>query len=381
MSVAEMGNPSKLEAYPVSSLHPSRTFIWALAAIKAAAARANWYTGCLDAARAEAILQAARDVAEGLWDGYFAMDPLHAGPGDYARLANRIIAARADQILEGHADRVENSLHVYSYEHVNQNQSNAEAISAALRIGCLRNLDELLEPLRELTSTLGTGPLVWADAPKQRQSDPQTGGGAWMSRDLREELRLIGRNADCVRVKAEALRHISMRAASNVRPEIQSQMLKALIEITGLPLSPADHSFQSMQAVAEIDAFSTALRNLLVSLRRAAGELHGRVPAWSTGENASASREEGRLDEAVFRLQSCDLTIAVAAKAGAAELNRFMPVIAYILFAAVEGLTEAARQLTEHIPGNPGSYSLQPRGFPIPETLLASHSFDPKALY
>ena len=54
-----------VENFPISGLSPWRAFIWSVAVIKAAAAEVNRDLGLLEAEKAGAILQAAREVMDG----------------------------------------------------------------------------------------------------------------------------------------------------------------------------------------------------------------------------------------------------------------------------------------------------------------------------
>src|SRR6266851_5542407 len=58
-----------VENFPISTLRFGRSFIRALALVKLAAAKANSELGLLPGKKAEAICQAAREVADGKLDG------------------------------------------------------------------------------------------------------------------------------------------------------------------------------------------------------------------------------------------------------------------------------------------------------------------------
>src|ERR1700735_1568299 len=70
-----------VENFPISALRLQRGFIRALGIVKAAAARVNGRHGGLDAARAEAIEEAATRVAKGDFDSQFVVDVFQTGSG------------------------------------------------------------------------------------------------------------------------------------------------------------------------------------------------------------------------------------------------------------------------------------------------------------
>src|SRR5712691_4902308 len=67
--------------FPISGERFTRPFIRVLGLIKLAAARVNAELGLLDAEKAAAIEQAAREVADGKLDAQFVLDIFQTGSG------------------------------------------------------------------------------------------------------------------------------------------------------------------------------------------------------------------------------------------------------------------------------------------------------------
>src|SRR4051812_34718538 len=63
-----------VENFPISGRRLERAHIEALARIKAAAAKTNGELGVLDKDVAEAVAEAAGEVAAGRWDDHFPVD-------------------------------------------------------------------------------------------------------------------------------------------------------------------------------------------------------------------------------------------------------------------------------------------------------------------
>ncbi len=375
-----------IDYYSIPRLHPSLDFVWSLAAIKYAETQVKAELGALDTVQAAAITRAAQEVMEGVWDDQIVVAPLQAGSGDYQQLTNSVISARAVQILEGHAGLFMNRLDIHPDEQVNQNQSSYDAISTAVRLGCLKSLRELLETLGGLTLVQDNRPIKWTDASKPPQAIPQTGGTAWMSQELCEDIHAIARDSGCLRAAGEALRRLSMQGlptdlSSHTHPDVQFQLLEHIAQITGLPVCPSDHTSQSIQALAELDAFSTALRTLLVSLGRAADELHRQETIRSKWAGKFQPLNGGRLSQMMRQLQTCELTIALAAQARLPERAMLMPAITCLLFEAMEGLNEAARWLAGQIPVHLPGCSVQHPVFLAPEDFLVKSSVGSNAIH
>jgi fumarate hydratase, class II len=120
-----------VENFPISGLRFSRSFIHALGTIKAACARVNADLGLLGA-RAEVIIRAAREVAEGRLDGEFVVDVFQTGSWTSTNMnANEVTANRALELL-GEARGQRSRIH--PNDHVNMGQSTNDAFPTAIHV-------------------------------------------------------------------------------------------------------------------------------------------------------------------------------------------------------------------------------------------------------
>src|SRR3712207_7839126 len=89
-----------VENFPVSGEPLPPAFIHALGLVKLAAACVNRELGLLDAATADAIEGAAREVADGRHDRQFPIDVFQTGSGTSSNMnANEVIATLASRVL------------------------------------------------------------------------------------------------------------------------------------------------------------------------------------------------------------------------------------------------------------------------------------------
>ena len=126
-------------------------YIWAVAAIKMAAARANAKVDALDTDIAEAICLAAKEVMDGEHADQFPIDMYQGGGGTSTNMnMNEVLANRANEILTGKKgyDRV------HPNTHVNMGQSTNDVIPAAMKVSTWFNLQDLLKNLQPLADTL-----------------------------------------------------------------------------------------------------------------------------------------------------------------------------------------------------------------------------------
>src|SRR5918992_3226037 len=148
-----------VENFPISGRTLESAHIAALGHIKAAAARANADLGVLDKDMAEAIAEAAEEVADGRWDDHFPIDVFQTGSGTSSNMnANEVIAALA-------AARAGRKVH--PNDHVNASQSSNDVFPSSIHVaatGAVR--DDLIPALRHLEGVLNSKAVAFATVVK-----------------------------------------------------------------------------------------------------------------------------------------------------------------------------------------------------------------------
>jgi fumarate hydratase class II len=353
------------ENFPISGLRPWRAFIWSLATIKRAAAEVNQELGLLDAERAEAVARAAQEVIDGGWDDQFIIDPFQAGAGTSHNMnANEVIANRAAQIL----GREPGSAFVHPNDHVNMSQSTNDVIPTAIRLGVLWRLAELLSAVDGLAAELDRKAGEFDAIVKSGRTHLQDAVPIRLGQEFSGYARSVERDAERIRRSAEGLRRLGIGGTAvgtglNAHPEYHARMVRRLSELTGLALYSSDNLFESMQSMADAADFSASLRTLAITLTRIANDfrLLASGPATGLDELLLPALQPGSsimpgkvnpvmaemLNMAMFHVQGCDLTVALAAQAGQLELNVMMPIIAHNLFESIQVMTGAVRAFSE----------------------------------
>src|ERR671929_212672 len=111
----------------------------------ARAAVANRDLGLLDRGKADAIAQAAEEVAgpPGMFDDQFVLDVFQTGSGTSTNTnANEVIANRATELLGG----AFGSRLVHPNDDVNKGQSSNDVIPSAMHLATLAEMQEVLVP-------------------------------------------------------------------------------------------------------------------------------------------------------------------------------------------------------------------------------------------
>src|SRR5205807_3916717 len=138
--------------FRISSERMPLPVVYALAAVKKAAAGANHALGLLDAKKADAIQRAADEVLAGKHDAEFPLRVWQTGSGTQSNMnVNEVLANRASELLGG--ERGEKRL-VHPNDDVNMGQSSNDVFPTAMHIAAALAVEDLLSPLELLKKTL-----------------------------------------------------------------------------------------------------------------------------------------------------------------------------------------------------------------------------------
>ena len=340
-----------IENFPISGLRPWRAFIWSMAAIKKAAAEVNQTLGLLDEEKSNAISFAATEVMSGKFDDEFQVDPFQAGAGTSHNMnTNEVIANIAIEKLGGTKGNYEL---VNPNDHVNMAQSTNDTIPTAIRIGCLWRLDELLQNLEKLCNTFIKKSVEFDDIVKSGRTHLQDAVPVRLGQEFSAYAKAIERDRERIIKSSQGLRRLGIGGTAtgtglNAHQNYHSYMIKQLTKITGIELLESDNLFESMQSLSDAADFSSSIKITAMTLNRIANDIRLlssgpstgldeiRLPAVQPGSSIMPGKVNPvlaeMLNQAMYHIQGCDHTIALASQAGQLELNVMMPIIAHNLF-------------------------------------------------
>jgi fumarate hydratase, class II len=354
-----------VENFPISGLRPWRAFIWSMATIKQSAALVHKDLGLLEVERADAIAQAAQEVIEGRWDDQIVVDPFQAGAGTSHNMnMNEVLANRATQILGGKLGEYR----VHPNDHVNMAQSTNDTIPTAIRLGVLWRLNELLGTVEGLAAALREKAFEFDDIVKSGRTHLQDAVPVRLGQEFGAYARAVARDSERISRSAEGLRRLGIGGTAtgtglNAHPEYHPKMVARLCDLTGLTLYESNDLMESMQSMADAADFSASLRTLAITLTRIANDFRLltsgpstgldeiRLPALQPGSSIMPGKVNPVMAEmlnmAMFHVQGCDHTVALAAQAGQLELNVMMPIIAHNLFESIQIMIGSIQAFTE----------------------------------
>ena len=355
--------------FPISDLRFPRSFIRALAQIKLAAAQTNRELDLLDSERADAIAQAAQEVADGGLDDQFVVDIFQTGSGTSTNMnANEVISNRAIETLGG---VIGSRDPIHPNDHVNIGQSSNDVIPTAIHVSALRGINEDLAPAlaklqreferkaEEFMPIIKTGRTHLQDATPVRLGQEFLGYAGQMERGLR---RLDYARAELAEV---ALGGTAVGTGVNTHPEFARRVCEKLSEMLGVTVTETDEKghFQAQSALDGVVAASGALKTIAVSLMKICNDIRwlGSGPRAGIGEielpevQPGSSIMPGKVNpvipESVCQVAAQvignDAAIAVAGQSGNFEINVMMPVAGYNLLQSIDLLAAAADNLAE----------------------------------
>lgn len=366
--------------FPISGLQQYAAFIWGMAVVKRAAAEVNNELGLFQdreiagrviagAEIARAVMAAADEVVAGDWTGQFVVDPIQAGAGTSHNMnVNEVIANRANEILGYHLDASPKPVH--PNDHVNMAQSTNDTIPAAIRLGVLWRLPELLATLDHLSNTLAEKADTFDDVVKSGRTHLQDAVPVRLGQEFGAYARAVERDREKLEEAAEGLRRLGIGGTAtgtglNAHPEYHARMVASLERLTGLALYESDDLFESMQSMADPVHFSGALRTLAQDLTRIANDIRLlssgpstgldeiRLPAVQPGSSIMPGKVNPvlaeMLNQAMYHVMGNDFTVMMAGQAGQLELNVMMPVLGYNLFQAMDITINAVRAFTDKL--------------------------------
>jgi len=350
-----------VENFPISGLRFPRRFIEALALVKWAAATVNRELGLLAPDMAEAIAEAALEVAAGQHDAHFPLDIFQTGSGTSTNMnANEVIASLASERL---------GRHVHPNDHVNIGQSSNDVIPTAIHVSAyLASTRDLLPALRHLHSTIQSKAASVAHVVKTGRTHLMDAMPITLAQELTGWAWQIAHGIERIESTFPRLAKLAQGGTAvgtgiNAHPEFASRFATRLAERTGLPFRPNDSFFESLSSQDAIVELSGQVKTVAVSLMKIANDLRWmnsgpqaglaeiRLQDLQPGSSIMPGKVNPVIPEAMAmvcaQVIGNDTTITIAGQSGNFQLNVMLPVIAYNILQSLTLLANATRLLAD----------------------------------
>ena len=391
------------ENFPISDLRFPRRFIRALGQIKGAAAEVNMALGLLDRPIGDAIVAAAREVADGELDGEFVLDIFQTGSGTSTNMnANEVIASRANELSGG---RRGDKNPVHPNDHVNMGQSSNDVIPTAIHLAALAGIHEDLTPAlarleralrakaEEFMPVIKTGRTHLQDATPIRLGQEFEGYAGAIERGARRLDFAVGE------LREVALGGTAVGTGINTHPEFAARVCAILAERNGFEVVETTNHFQAQSTLDGVVAASGALKTIAVSLLKIANDIRWlgsgpragigeiELPAVQPGSSIMPGKVNPVIAESVAMVAAQvlgnDVTINLAGQSGNFELNVMMPIAAYDLLQSIAILATAstnfAAQTIEGLKATEQGPRMVERGLMIGTALAPRVGYDTAA--
>ena len=341
--------------------------VHALGYVKQAAARVNARLGGLDAELAEAIQQAAGEVARGDLDSQFPLVIWQTGSGTQSNMnANEVIAGRANEKLTGNRGGKEP---VHPNDHVNKGQSSNDSFPTAMHIAAgIAVRRSLLPALEMIHARLADQAKRWDSIVKIGRTHLQDATPLTLGQEFSGYAAMIADNIDRVegvlpRVMRLAQGGTAVGTGLNAPKGFAEAFAKEVANLTQLPFTSAPNKFAELAAHDTLVELSGVLNTIAVSLTKIANDIRllGSGPRCGLGELKLPENEPGSsIMPGKVNPTQCEMLTMVAAQVmgnhvavtigglqGHMELNVFKPLIGANVIRSINLLSTGMESFTQ----------------------------------
>ena len=356
-----------VQNFPISGLRFPREFIRALGLIKGAAAKVNLQLGFISREVAEAISQAAREVAEGKLDEHFSVDIFQTGSGTSTNMnANEVIANRAIELLGGEKG---SKSPVHPNDQVNRGQSSNDVIPTAIHLSAAESIKGgLMEVLKKCENELEVKSKQFDAIVKIGRTHLQDATPVRLGQEFSGYARQIALARERIEVALAGLMELAFGGTAtgtglNAPIGFASKVIALLAAETGLPFVEAKDHFAAQGGQDGLVAASAALRGLAVTLTKIGNDIRWLAsgPRCGLGElelppvQPGSSIMPGKVNPVIVesllqvavQVMANDWAVAMGGQAGNLELNVMLPVMSYNLLQSVGLLKTVIENFTE----------------------------------
>ncbi|MCF8878395.1 class II fumarate hydratase [Hyphobacterium sp. SN044] len=345
-----------------------KPLVRALGIIKRSAARVNKADGKLDAKLADAIEQAATEVAEGKWNDHFPLSVWQTGSGTQSNMnTNEVISNRAIQILGG---TIGSKDPVHPNDHVNMSQSSNDTFPTAMHISAAEEIHHRLIPaLTKLRDALDAkaksfGDIIKIGRTHLQDATPLTLGQEFSGYVAQLDLGIMRVKQGLEQLFALAQGGTAVGTGINAKPGFDKAFAADVAEYTGLPFRTAENKFEALAAHDAYVYAHGALNTLAASLNKIANDIRllGSGPRCGIGEISLPENEPGSsimpgkvnptqceaMTMVCAQVMGNHVAITVGGAQGHFELNVFKPVMAYNMLQSIRIMADACVSFTDN---------------------------------
>ena len=350
-----------LENFPLLGRPVHGSLARAFGAVKLAALRTNRGLGYMaEAAKAEAMEQACREMLEGTLTEDVRVDALQGGAGTSTNLnVNEVLANRALELLgEPHGTYGR----VSPLDDLNLHQSTNDTYPTALRIAAIWGLKELERQVLGLQEAFQAKEKAFAHIVKVGRTEMQDAVLMTLGREMGAYAEALNRDRWRLAKCEERLRVVNLGGTAigtglAAPRDYIFRVVDELREITGLGLARAENLVEATQNADVFVEVSGLLKALATTLIKISGDLRLlssgpeaglgelRLPPRQAGSSIMPGKVNPVIPEAVTQAailaMAHDHALSFAVALGSLELQPFLPLVAHSLLESFDLLARA----------------------------------------
>jgi fumarate hydratase class II len=366
-----------VENFPISGLRLAPAMIRAMGRVKFACGKANHdlkkLTGSgknpLTDSQVDAMLKAAREIADGKLSDQFPIDVFQTGSGTSSNMnVNEVISNRAIEIAGG--DRFDENKSIHPNDHVNMGQSTNDTFPTAIHVAVAFEIENhLLPSLKKLHEQLAAKADQWdaiikigrthlMDATPLRLG--QEFGGFARQIELSIERATRARDA----VLELPVGGTAVGSGINTHPEFGQRVAKHLAQETGLGFVEAVNHFEAnaqrdalVESHGQLKCIAQTLFNVSNNIRwlgsgPRCGFFEVILPDRQPGSSIMPGKVNPVMCESMMQLTARvvgnDATITMsAATGGNFQLNIMMPVMSHAMLESIQLLADGTQAFVD----------------------------------
>ena len=347
-----------VENFPISDRPLESAQIRAMGLLKAACAQVNKDRGLLTDEQADAIISAAKEIAEGKHDAEFPIDVFQTGSGTSSNMnTNEVIASIAKN----------NGVEIHPNDHVNMGQSSNDTFPTATHVAATQAaVNDLIPGLKVLHDSLVKKAKEWETVVKSGRTHLMDAVPVTLGQEFSGYARQIAAGIERVEATLPRLGELPIGGTAvgtglNTPADFGANVTAELVKLTGVEqLREAENHFEAQANRDGLVEFSGAMRTIAVSLNKIAndirwmgsgpltglGEIH--LPDLQPGSSIMPGKVNPVLCETATQVSAQvignDAAIAFGGTQGQFELNVFIPMMARNVLESSRLLANTARQ-------------------------------------
>ena len=348
--------------FPIGTEKIPMEVIRAFAILKKAAAIANNRLGKLDEKRLALISQACDEILAGKLDENFPLSVWQTGSGTQSNMnVNEVIAGR------GNAISGEKLLH--PNDHSNMSQSSNDTFPTAMHIAAVMEIEDKLFPaIDRLTNTFTRLMAENEGIVKTGRTHLQDATPISFSQEISGWREMLIKSKAMLSLSLKGLYELALGGTAvgtglNAPEDFDTEVAKAVAELTGKDFVTAPNKFHSLTSKDELVFAHGALKGLAADMMKMANDIRwlSSGPRCGLGEIFIPENEPGSsimpgkvnptqcesVTMVAVQVIANDTAVGMAASQGNFELNVFMPVCIYNFLQSVRLLTDSLNSFND----------------------------------